>query len=167
MKLIEGPHPLGVSLGQVIIHSDYMYPPACQGIQIYRKRCHHRFSFPGRHLRNTSLVQYNPANQLYIVMDHVPCDHVATGHPIILPVGLVSFDLNAVTGSCQVPVIIICRNFQGFIFLEPAGRLFDDGKSKGQSFFEGPVKCLINRFFYFFNLLVKSFFLIHIHPWII
>ncbi len=64
------PHPLTVSLCQIIIDRNNVYALARQRIQIYRQRCHQCFTFTGLHFRDTSLVQNDATDQLYAVVPH-------------------------------------------------------------------------------------------------
>src|SRR6266571_1313905 len=60
----DRPHPLGVALGQVVVHGDYVDAFAAQGIQVARQRGDERLSFTGLHLGDVALVQDDAAHQL-------------------------------------------------------------------------------------------------------
>ncbi len=58
------PHPLGITLRQVIIDRYNMYAFAGQGIQISRQRRDQRLAFTGTHLRDTPLMENDTADDL-------------------------------------------------------------------------------------------------------
>ena len=71
------PHPLGVTLGQIVIDCDHMHALAFQGIQIRGQSRHQRFAFTGSHFRDTALVHHDAAHKLYGEMAHV--QHMGAG----------------------------------------------------------------------------------------
>ena len=64
-------HPLCITLCQVIVDGNDMYPFPLQRIQISRKRRYQGLTFTGFHFCNTSLVQNNSTDELYPVMLHI------------------------------------------------------------------------------------------------
>jgi len=66
------PHPLCIALCQVLIDRDQLAVSSRESVQVKRERCDKRLSFPGLHFRNGLTVQGNAANQLNIVMHHIP-----------------------------------------------------------------------------------------------
>ncbi len=64
-------HPFRITLCEVIVHGNDMYPSSFQCIQISRERGYKGLTFTGLHLRDTSLMENNAADQLYPVMLHV------------------------------------------------------------------------------------------------
>ena len=63
-------HPLGISFCQVIIDRNDMNALAVQCIQVGRKGGYQCLTFTSLHLRNTSLMQNNAADQLNPIMTH-------------------------------------------------------------------------------------------------
>ena len=69
-------HPLTVAASQIIVHRHHMDALAAQCIQIGRQGGHQSFALAGLHLGNTSLMQHNAAQQLYMVGTHAQ-------HPVV------------------------------------------------------------------------------------
>ena len=63
-KFVDFSHPLGVTLGQVVVYRDDLDPLALQGIEVGRKGGHERLSFTGLHLGNPALMEDNATDQL-------------------------------------------------------------------------------------------------------
>ena len=68
---MDASHPLRIALGQIVIDRDDMDPLACQGVEIRRGCGYQSLSFAGLHLRNTSLVQNDAADQLHRIVFHI------------------------------------------------------------------------------------------------
>ena len=157
MEHVERSHPLGVTLGQVVVHCHYMYAVTGQGIEEYGEGSHEGFSFTGCHFGNLTLVQHDAAEELYVVVYHVPGNFVTTRHPVVLVDGLVALDADKVLGGGQLAVEVVGRNHDFFIFRETAGCRLDDGKGGGQHF----VECFlvdIQYLLFDFVYLGKDFF---------
>ena len=81
-KRVKLAHPLGVALGEVVVHGHDMDPAPAEGVEINRERGHEGLAFAGRHFRDPAPVQNHAADELDIEMDHVPCERlVADGDP--------------------------------------------------------------------------------------
>ena len=76
-KLVDGTHPLAVSLGEVVIDGHEVHTAPGQGVQVNRQRGDERLAFAGGHLGNVALVQRHAADELHIVRDHLPLEVVA------------------------------------------------------------------------------------------
>ena len=142
MEHIKRSHPFGVTFGEVVIDSDHMYSLASQCIKEYRKGCYEGFSLSCRHLGNLALVEDDTADELDIIMDHVPCDFIASGHPVVLPEGIVSVNRDKILG-CTEGAVEVCRAYlYHLILLETASGGFHDCKSLRKN--------LLKDFFYDF-----------------
>ncbi len=86
---IERTHPFGVTLGEVVIHGDHMHALARKRVQEHGQRRDESLSLTRGHLGNLSLMKDDAADELHIVMDHVPGDSVASGRPAVVPHRLV------------------------------------------------------------------------------
>ena len=64
-------HPLGIALGQIIVHSHYVNPMPGQCIEIAGQRGDQRFAFAGLHFGDLALVQNHAADELHVEMPHV------------------------------------------------------------------------------------------------
>ena len=67
---VQFAHPLHVTLSQVIIDGDDVNAFAFQRIQISRQRSHQSLTFTSLHLGNTSLMEYDAADDLYTEVFH-------------------------------------------------------------------------------------------------
>ena len=65
-------------------------------------------------------------------MDHIPCDLVSTGFPVIGVNRLIVLDADKVETSGQIPVELVSGNYHFLILRETAGRIFHDGEYFGQ-----------------------------------
>ena len=69
-KIVEPPHPLGVTTGQVVVDGDHVHALAGQGIQIDRQGGHKGLALAGFHFGDLALVQHRAADDLYIEVAH-------------------------------------------------------------------------------------------------
>ena len=61
VELVERSHPLGVTLGKVIVHRHHMHAVAGQGVEEYGKSGNKGLAFTSGHLGNLALVQHGAA----------------------------------------------------------------------------------------------------------
>ncbi len=137
MEHIERTHPLGVSFGQVVVDGDHMNALACQCVQEDREGSHEGLAFTGGHLGNLAGIQHDTADQLHVVVDHVPGDAVAAGHPAVLPDGVIAVDGDEVVRSGEGAVEVGRLDLDGRIFRKSAGGGLHDG--------EGPRENLLQN----------------------
>lgn len=71
--MIQLCHPLGVSLGEIIVHRDEMDAFPFQRVQIDGQRRDQGFPLSGFHLGNAAAMENHTADQLHIEMSHVEC----------------------------------------------------------------------------------------------
>ena len=69
-RRVEPAHPLGITLGKVVVHRDHMHALALKGIQVGGKCGHQGFAFPRAHLGDLAFVQDHATHQLDIEMAH-------------------------------------------------------------------------------------------------
>ena len=67
-KIVDLPHPLGVALGEVIVHCHHMGALAGQRVQIDRQRRDQRLALAGSHFCDRAPVQHNAAHELHVEM---------------------------------------------------------------------------------------------------
>jgi hypothetical protein len=70
-KFVNLAHPLGVALGQIIVHRDHVNAVPGKGIQIARQRGDQRLAFAGLHFRDLALVQHHAADELHVEVPHI------------------------------------------------------------------------------------------------
>ena len=141
---IKRAHPLRVSFGQVVVDGDHMDALACQGIEEHRKRSHEGFAFTGGHLGDLALMEHRTADQLHIVVHHIPGDHIAAGHPAVAPDGIVAVHVDEIVAGAQVTVEIGGLHADPLVFLETARRRFDDGEGFRKHFVENLFYLFVN-----------------------
>jgi len=79
--LEDGPHPVGVALGQVRVHRDEVRAAAGQRVQVEGHDGDERLPFARLHLGDAALMQHDGPEELHIVRDHVPLDLGTAGRP--------------------------------------------------------------------------------------
>ncbi len=142
VELVQRPHPLRVSLGQIVIHRHHMHALARKGIQEHRQRGHKGLTLARGHLGNVighflavyhHAVEHLSAYELNVIMHHVPLHEVAAGHPFVLIDSLVAvYSHKILAPGCQLAVGIGGGHLDSVIFLETARRLLYHGKHLGQ-----------------------------------
>ena len=73
---MDASHPLGISLGEVVVDSDDVDTLPLQRIQIGRTGGYERLTFTGSHLGDTTLMKNDTTDQLYrevLHLIHTPC----------------------------------------------------------------------------------------------
>ena len=66
----DGRHPVGVTLGEVLVDRHHVDALGGQRIQVGGKRRDQRLAFAGAHLGDLALMQHHAADQLHIEMTH-------------------------------------------------------------------------------------------------
>ncbi len=78
-------------------------------------------------------MQHDTANELYIVVYHVPFDFVTAGHPVVAVYGFVAFDAHEVlAGSGEVAVHVGCCYLDCFVGCKSGSCFAHCGKYGGQ-----------------------------------
>ena len=161
VELVQGAHPLGVTLGQVVVDRHHMHSLAGQSIEKYGEGSHQGLSLTGRHLGYLSLMQDDTTDELHVVMDHVPRGRVASGHPCMAPVSLVPLYADIVVLSTELAVHICGRHLDDLLLLESAG----SGLHHGESVWKHLVQRLLDLLVYLLGQLVhlggQSLFLLN------
>ena len=134
-----------------------MYAFARQGVQVNGQGSHQRLSLTGGHLGDLTLVQDHAADQLHVVMHHVPRNGLPGRIPRIAPKRTIAFDRHIGMGSGQLPVKGLGRYLQYGIFRKAARRFLDHGKSLGKDLVEDILGDLINFLFEFVGLVEQRF----------
>ncbi len=103
---------------------------AGQGIQEDRQGSYQGLTFTCCHLGNLSLMENHATEELYVVVDHLPFQVVATSSPVIVIDGLVTIDGDEVLAGigCQLTVEVCSRDDGLLILGEAACSLLNDGK---------------------------------------
>jgi len=136
---IERPHPLGVTLGQIVVDGYDVDAVARQGVQEHGQGSHEGLTFTRCHLGNLTLMQNDTTKQLNVVVDHFPLQVVATSGPMVMIDSLVAIDGDEVLAGVgsQFTVEVGGRNDGLLVLGKAAGRLLDDGEHLGHHLVEG------------------------------
>ena len=137
MEHINRSVPFGVALGQVIVDRDHVHAVSGEGVEENGKGRDERLTFTRCHLGDFSLMQYSTANQLYVIVNHVPLHVIAAGYPVVLVDGLVAFDAHEVACGGQFAVEIIGSDNEFFVLGEAACSILDNGEGDGLHLVEG------------------------------
>ena len=123
-----------------------MHALFCEGVEEYGERRHEGLSFARRHLGDLAFVEHHAAEQLYVVVDHVPLHVIAAGHPVIGVYGLVALDGYEILGGGQIAVEIVGRDHYRLVLGEAARRVLHDGERFGQYFVEFLLDLFVDAF---------------------
>jgi len=89
-RLVHGPHPLRVALGQIIVDGDDVDAAPGQRVEIGGERRHQRLAFARRHLGDLALVQHHAADELDVEVTHaerapgrLPADGERRGEDVV------------------------------------------------------------------------------------
>ena len=75
-----------------------------KSIQKDRKRSHESLSLSGCHFRNLSLMEHDTSDKLHVIMHHIPGNLIASGHPVVIPKGIVPVNAHKILGRAEVTV---------------------------------------------------------------
>ena len=70
-SFIDRPHPISISLGQIIINRNQMHPAPGKGIEIDRQRGNESLTFPCRHLSYHAPMKNYSSQYLNIKVPHI------------------------------------------------------------------------------------------------
>ena len=161
MEHIQRTHPLGVTLGQVIVDSNHMHALSGKCIQEYRKRGHKSLSFTCRHLGNFPLMKCDTTDNLHVVVHHIPHDFITACGPMIGVHGLVPVDFHKIVRHGQILVKIRSSNYYFLILLKSPCSGLDNRKGLRKNLVKTLLDSIILLFDEFVRLSGKSLFLLH------
>ena len=133
---VERAHPLGVALGQVVVHRDHMHAVARQGVEEHRQGGHQCLAFTRGHLGDFALVQDDAAKELHVVVYHVPHRVVSAGHPMVVVTCRVALDFHEVESGGQFAVEVVGRDADLLVRGKTLGSGLHDGEHHGEHFVE-------------------------------
>ena len=144
-------HPLGVTLGKVVVDGDHVDTLARESVEKHRKGRDEGLSLTRGHLGDLALMEGYASDELDVVMHHVPGDFVASGQPVVVPDGLVALYRDEVVPHGEILIEPGGRHDHGFVLLEAAGRGLHDRESLGKHL----VEALLDGFVLFLDQLVR------------
>ena len=89
---IERSHPFGVTLGQIVVDRYDMHAVASQCVEEYRAGSHEGLTFTRCHLGNLALMEHGTADELHVIVYHLPLRIVAACGPMVVVYGLIAVD---------------------------------------------------------------------------
>ena len=147
---IERSHPLRVALGQVVVDGHHVHAVAGQCVKEDGQCSHEGLTLAGGHLGNLALMEHHAAEELHVVVHHLPFQVVAAGCPVVVVDGLVAIDGDKVLARVagQFAVEVVGRDDGLLVLCEAACRLLDDGIDLGHHLVEGLLVFLEGLFLY-------------------
>ena len=139
---IDGTHPFGVTLGQIVIHGHHMDAIARKSIQEDRQGGSKSLTLTSEHLGYLTLMQHCASKDLDIEVHHIPLHVISAGYPMVMVYGLVAIYFHKVMSGGQVAVEICCGDHYFFIMCEALGSTLDDGKHLGTGLIECLLQCI-------------------------
>ena len=95
-------------------------------------------------------MEHHAADELHVVVYHVPCDFVATGKPFVFPDGLVTFDAYEFASLCGEVAVKLCgSDLDGFVGGEAGAGLAHCGEYDGKVLVELILEYVKYVFFVF------------------
>ena len=67
-ETVNSTHPLGVALGEVVVHCDDVHALTCQGVEVRRQGGNQGLTFTGAHFGDVAEVQGGPTHHLHVVV---------------------------------------------------------------------------------------------------
>ena len=157
VELEDGAHPFTVPAGQVIVHSHEVDPPASQRIQENRQCGHQGLALSRLHLGHLAPVEGHAADELDVVMDHVPLDRGSGRIPLACPMRTISFDAHEVAGRGEVAVHVRRSHVHIAFRRKPASRLLQHRERLRHHLFENLFKTGVNVLLQAVDLVVQGF----------
>ncbi len=144
VELIKRSHPLGVSLCQIVVNRNHVHTESGKCVQEHWKGRNQGLSFTSCHLGDLALVQNDTSDQLHIVMNHIPGNHISAGHPAVVPDSGITIYLHIIEPCTQVLVKFGGIYPDGLILLESAGSGLHYGKGNRKHFIQHNLHILVD-----------------------
>ena len=154
---IERPHPFAVALGEVVVHRHHVHAVAREGVEEHGEGGHERLSFARCHFGDFALMQHHAAEELHVVVHHVPFRVVAAGNPMVLVDSLVALDAHKVLRGGEFAVEVGGGHGDFLVLREAACRFLHDGEGIRQCGVEGFLVTLEHFLFEFVYLVEDDF----------
>ena len=162
VELVERSHPLGVTLGQIVVDRHHVDAVSGEGVEEDGERCHERLTFTRCHLGDFSLVEHLTAEELHIVVNHLPFQVVSASRPVVVVDGLVAVDGDEVFGGVggQLAVEVGGRDDGLLVLGKAACGVFHNAESHGHHVVEGFFIDIERLFLQFVDLVEDGFTLV-------
>ena len=151
MEHVDGTHPLGVALCQIVVHGYHVHTVAGKGIEEDGQGGGKGLTLTSEHLGNLALMQDGTAEELYVKVHHGPLHVVAASYPVVVVDGSVAIYVHEIVPGGKFAVEIGCLDTDVGTVGEALGCALYDGEHLGthlvQSLFQN-VKNLLLQFVY-------------------
>jgi len=108
-----------------------------EGAEEDRECGHKGFAFTGSHFGDFARVEHHAADELHVVVGHVPGDFVAASHPFVFPDGFVAVDRDEIVPFYSQAAVEVGRgDFNGLVGRESSGGLAHGGEDNGEMLVE-------------------------------
>ena len=129
MEHIQRAHPLRVTLSQIVVDSHHVHAIACEGIEEHWQCSHEGLTFTSSHFGDFAFVKHDTANQLAVVVNHIPHHLVAAGSPRVVVDSLVAINFHEIAALCsQCAVKVGSGHHHSFALSKTACGVFHYGK---------------------------------------
>ena len=105
-------------------------------------------------------MQGNTAEDLHVVVNHVPLGVVSASNPVVRIYGIVAFDAYEVFGSGQIAVEVGSRNHNFFVLGETSGSVVHNAERHGHHLVESHFVHFEGLFLQLVNLIEQRFALV-------
>jgi hypothetical protein len=129
-----------------------------QSIKVNRKCSNKSFSFTGSHFSYLSLVKYNSSDQLYIIMNHIPSDHISTGNPAGVVPGFIPVYCDICFHGCKITVHLVAVTSTYSFSTNLLAVSFITAKASGKDLVQNFLSQFITLLFKLIKVSVKFFF---------
>ncbi len=158
---VERAHPFGVALGKVVVDRHHVHAFAREGAEEHREGGHEGFALAGCHLGDFARVEHYTADELHIVMHHIPGDFVAAGKPVVFPDSLVAVDGYEVASlGGELAVKLGGCNLDCLVCGEAGGGLAHGGEYYGEVLVEFGLDYVEHVFLVFVNVVPERLALV-------
>ena len=131
-----------------------MYSVAGECVEEYRQGSNESLTLTRSHLGNLALMEHYTAEELHVVVYHLPLEQVASGSPFVVVDSFVAVDGYEVLVrvGCQLAVEVGSRNYCFLVLGKAACRVFHDGERNGHYLVESHLVFLQSFFLELVNL---------------
>ena len=155
---VKRTHPLRVTFGEVVIDGYHVNTASRKGVEEYGQGCNQRLTFTSSHLGNLTLMKHRAANELHVVVNHVPRHLIAAGLPVVIVDGFVALYVEEVVAiGSQLAVEVGSCNLDGFVLGKAACCILHNGKYHRKHVVEFIFYALENLFLEFVDFSPQRF----------
>ena len=164
MELVQRPHPLRVTLSQVVVHRNNVYAVTGKRVQENRQSSHQGFTLTGSHFGNFTLVENHTTEQLALVVGHIPSNFRAARHPMVMVDSLIAIDCQEILASSRQFAIVVGSGNNHLTLRQTACSISNNSEDLRQFLIENNLQFVDLGFFKFVDLGVSFLTLFNLLP---